>query len=69
MAPEANKSNGPRLLPITSIDALLSWEPGSRPDDSFCRASVRLRHVEGEGEDVRMLFCKRLDRTMLASTF
>ena len=51
------RNNAPRLLPITSIDALLSWEPGSRPDDLFCRASVPLRLEEGE-EDVRQLFKK-----------
>ena len=51
------KTDGPRLLPITSIDALLSWEPGSRPDDLFCRASVPLRIEEGdEEEDVRRMF-------------
>lgn len=56
---EANKSGGPRLLPITSIDALLSWEPGLRPDDSFCRASVRPPAVEGEEGDVRVFFFSR----------
>ena len=52
---EAKTRGPPRLLPITSIDALLSWEPGSRPDDLFCRASVPLR-IEEEEKDVRHLF-------------
>lgn len=53
----ADAKNGPRLRPIASIDALLSWEPGSRPDDVFCRASVPLRVEEG-AEDVRHCFLK-----------
>jgi len=39
----------PRLEPLTSIEALLSWEPGSRPHDPYCRSSVPLRTAEGEG--------------------
>lgn len=52
---EAKRTKGidaPRLLPLSSIDALLSWQPGSRPEDAFCRASVRL-----EGGDVRTFLC------------
>ena len=56
----ADAKNGPRLRPIASIDALLSWEPGSRPDDVFCRASVPLRVEEG-AEDVRHCFLKNLE--------
>lgn len=52
---DAKAERGPRLLPITSIDALLSWGPGSRPDDLFCRASVPLRIEDGE-KDVRHSF-------------
>ena len=39
----------PRLAPLTSIEAFLSWESGSRAHDLYCRSSVPLRAAEEEG--------------------